>query len=290
MDIIASHRSGLLDALREEAEDLAGRTGDFAQRAATYHHLYQHSGGNHAFPLLAAHGALWGSKHFRAGMRLGGWLKWRFPSARRRDAIDALARFTETLRDINRQVCVETYFIYRLSAVPALRPEAERLIEPSLLAGLDRMHGHRRAGTLAPLAERRALFELFYDWEQRTVVHARLTEAFAAFDWPELERLARRTNVRFAYLGWRPLRFSDFASREERREKGLLAFDRAERRGWAAVERSLKAYGLMPPPFTANSAQHFFAIQNAHAERRRRVRRELLGVSAEEAVTLADAA
>jgi hypothetical protein len=74
MDIIASHRSGLLDALREEAEDLAGRTGDFAQRAATYHHLYQHSGGNHAFPLLAAHGALWGSKHFRAGMRLGGWL------------------------------------------------------------------------------------------------------------------------------------------------------------------------------------------------------------------------
>ena len=131
---------------------------------------------------------------------------------------------------------------------------------------------------------------LFYDWEQRTVVHDRLTDAFAAFYWPELARMARRTSVRFAYLGWRPLRFRDFADRDERRDKGLLAFDRAQRRGWASVDRSLKSYGLMPRPFTANSAQHFYAIQNALAERRRRVRRELLGVSAEEAVTLADAA
>ena len=45
--------------IKREAEILAGDTMDFSRRAAVYHHLYQSSGGNHMFPLIAAHGALW---------------------------------------------------------------------------------------------------------------------------------------------------------------------------------------------------------------------------------------
>ena len=47
------------DSLRSEAERLAGGLNDLAQRATVYHHLYEHSGGNHIFPLIAAHGAMW---------------------------------------------------------------------------------------------------------------------------------------------------------------------------------------------------------------------------------------
>jgi len=59
-------------ALRREATRLAGRPADLVQRASVYRHLFAHSGGNHAFPLLGAHGALWGSGYFRKGLRFGG--------------------------------------------------------------------------------------------------------------------------------------------------------------------------------------------------------------------------
>jgi hypothetical protein len=45
--------------LRGEATLLAGGINDLTQRASVYHHLFEHSQGNHLFPLLAAHGALW---------------------------------------------------------------------------------------------------------------------------------------------------------------------------------------------------------------------------------------
>jgi hypothetical protein len=46
------------EALTREGTRLAGGLCDLAQRATVYHHLFRASGGNHAFPLIAAHGAL----------------------------------------------------------------------------------------------------------------------------------------------------------------------------------------------------------------------------------------
>src|SRR5882724_7526352 len=67
-----------LEALRHHHEDLhheatrlAGGLNDLAQRAAVYHHLYEHSGGNHAFPLIAAHGTLGARGYVRLGIKLG---------------------------------------------------------------------------------------------------------------------------------------------------------------------------------------------------------------------------
>jgi hypothetical protein len=274
MDIIAAYQHGLVEQLRIEAEELAGRRGDFTQRAATYHHLYQHSGGNFTFPLLAAHGALWGAGYFRRGLQLGRLLRWRFGRARRQEAMESLERFADALREINRRVCVETYYMYRLSGSPALRAAAEQQIEPELLEALDRAHAHRRAGTTMSAAVRRDLFKAFFLWEQRTVVNQALQEAFVAFDWPEVHWMARRPAIRFAYLGFRPLRFRNFPNQAERLAAGLAAFDRGERRGWAKVERSLNDYGLMPGSFRANPGQHFYRIQRNLAERRRRQWRE----------------
>src|SRR5262245_5220688 len=64
--------------LHEEAVRLAGGLNDAEQRAATYRHLYRFSGGNHVFPLIAAHGALWSRNYFRAARRLATALSWQY--------------------------------------------------------------------------------------------------------------------------------------------------------------------------------------------------------------------
>ena len=64
--------------LHDESERLAGALPDLERRATVYHHLYRESGGNHAFPVIAAHGALWAGGYFRFGLRLGAALSWQF--------------------------------------------------------------------------------------------------------------------------------------------------------------------------------------------------------------------
>src|SRR5690606_15063123 len=104
------------EKLHSEAVRLAGGLHDLAQRAAVYHHLFEHSGRNHVFPLIAAHGALWARGYFRFGMRLGRLLSWQFPSTEtRRRQMAALDRFADAFRDVNRRVCVDTYTKYHFS-------------------------------------------------------------------------------------------------------------------------------------------------------------------------------
>src|SRR5690242_6076467 len=98
-------------ALRSEAETLAGNLTDLSRRATVYRHIFLASGGNHAFPLIPTHGALWAGGYFRFGMRLGEMLSWQYfgrPDMRRRQ-LQKLAAFADVFRDINCRVCVDTY-------------------------------------------------------------------------------------------------------------------------------------------------------------------------------------
>ncbi len=54
--------------LRQRGIQLAGRVGDFRQRACIYHHMYADSAGRNVFPLIAAHGALWAAGYFKKGL------------------------------------------------------------------------------------------------------------------------------------------------------------------------------------------------------------------------------
>jgi hypothetical protein len=261
----SEHGIATIARLRAEATALAGRTGDLVQRASVYHHLYADSGGNHSFPLLAAHGALWASGYFRSGLRFGSLI------ARSRQMIgddaDELMRrltaFAEAFRDINRRVCVETFFIYQLTADQQLRDEAERLVPPRLLAAMERCHHARGTDHALSGAERRELFEAFFLWEQAQIVGPSIGQAFAEFDWPLIRYLALRPKIRFAYFGRSPLSFSNFSDTTERVEKGLMAFSRAGIAGWYNVERSLDAYALMPKAFTADPNAFFASIRRA---------------------------
>lgn len=247
--------------LRRQATALAGRPGDLVQRASVYHHLYTHSGGNHIFPLLAAHGALWASGYFRQGLTRGE------AAARVLSLLgaDGAARLThlqtlaETFRDINRRVCVETWFIYHLTARDHLAAAAQALVPPDLAAMMARCHAARRAARTLSSDERRALFTAFFRWEQAEIVGPAVQEAFAAFDWPIVRHMALRPRIAFAYLP-APLPFRNFADTAERIDKGLAAFEGGEAAGWARVERSLSAYGIMPTAFAHDPAEHFRSV------------------------------
>lgn len=259
-----------ISRLRAEATALAGNTGDLVQRASVYHHLYADSGGNHSFPLLAAHGAMWASGYFRSGIRFGSLV------AHGRqlfgDDADALMHqleaFAESFRDINRRVCVETFFIYQLTADPSLRAEAQQLVPSRLLSAMDRCHHARATGHVLSGVERRELFEAFFLWEQAQIVGPSIAQAFATFDWPLIRYLALKPKIRFSYFGRSPLSFHNFNDTAERVEKGIMAFDRADKAGWHNVERALDAYALMPETFTADPGAFFASIRRSVGARR----------------------
>lgn len=252
-----------VERIRARATALAGTTGDLVQRASVYHHLYADSGRNHSFPLLAAHGALWASGYFRAGIRFGSIVA----NGRRLIGDDAdqltsmLSYFAEQFRDINRRVCIETFFIYQLTADSKLIGSAERLVPEPLLVEMDRCHHAKRTGRTLLDGERRELFKVFFLWEQANIVGPAIEQAFATFDWPLIRSMALRPKIRFSYFNRTPLAFRNFNDTNERIEKGIAAFDRACHKGWLEVEHALDDYSVMPREFMADPGSFFRSIQ-----------------------------
>lgn len=248
------------DRLQQEGTALAGGLTDLVRRAAVYHHLYADSGGRNVFPLIAAHGALWGSGYFALGSRVGHWcsLVDVFQPQRRRRRLDALSAFANAFRDINRQVCAQAYALYHYTRLHGRTPVSEAAATPALLDGLLACHTSARAGTPFSQAQRAQLFQAFFLWEQHHIVSTAVEQAVAAFEWPLLRRLAMQPRIRFRYFPRNPqMRFGDFAAQDERIEKGLRAYALAEQVGLAQVEVSLRNYGVLPGAFF-NDADRFF--------------------------------
>lgn len=205
--------------LLDEATRMAGSLTALSQRATTYHHLFRDSGGNHVFPLIAAHGALWARGYFAFGMRLGRCLSWQyfFNAEHRRQQLASLEDFANAFRDVNRRVCIDTYANYHFTAQFGEHPEAASIVPPQLLEALNRVHAARRAGREMSNTEKRHIFETHFLHEQTHVVGPNLQAAVDQFDWPILREIALRPLIRFAFFR-RPefFWFRNFAHREER--------------------------------------------------------------------------
>lgn len=246
--------------IRREAEVLAGKTRDLSQRATTYHHLYQDSGGNHVFPLIAAHGALWARGYFQFGVSLGKVLSMQFfmDRAKQQEQLKSLNAFAEAFREINRIVCVDTYTTYHLTK---LYGEDRRLLEflsEDLLTAYARIHHARRAGVRLSDSELRSIFRAFFDNEQEQIVAPRIAAAMERFQWPLLKTIAIRPVIRFAYFpNARWFWFRNFTNQQERTDRGLQAFDLAAQVGWEQVAEKLRAYNTLPESFFVDSTVHF---------------------------------
>jgi hypothetical protein len=252
--------------LHAQATRLAGQWNDLSQRAAVYHHVFRDSGGNHAFPLIAAHGALWARGYFRFGMRLGRVLslQYGFDQQRRLRQMLSLEAFANAFREINRRVCVDTYTNYYFVGRYGEHPCAARFLPEEHLEALNRVHAARRAGREMTSSEKRRVFETHFLHEQEFVVGPSILKAAAEFDWPVVKFIALRPLIRFAYFPRRTfLWFRNFADRAERVEKGLRAFDTADRAGWSHVESALRAYEVLPQEFFAGSVTYFDSLRGA---------------------------
>lgn len=251
MDIIAAHQQGLIEKLAEEAAALAGRPKEFAQRAVVLHHLYDHSRGHH----------IWAMAEARRELRIAGAIdrlrrrlsRWGWLASRRASARLALDELERALGQASRARCIATYNAYRLVGTHSLRDEAERSLPGELLQLLAACHSARRSGEASSGHDEAGLFEESEALAVAAVEPEALAAAWTAIDATGLRRAARRL------LGAKAL------------DRGLA---RDRKRGWQKVERQLRKDPALPATFRANPAQHFYALQNVLAERRRQQWRE----------------
>jgi hypothetical protein len=175
-----------------------------------------------------------------------------------------LAAFADAFRDVNRRVCIDTYVNFYFSERYGHHPSAAELVPPVLLDAVNRLHAARRTGRTLSDPEKQVIFEAHFRHEQAHVVGPALEDAVAAFDWPLVRAIALRPPVRFTYFpaGGR-LWFRNFASRNERIEKGLAAFRLAARAGWSSVDAALRNYRVLPDAFFAAPADYFAGLRTA---------------------------
>jgi hypothetical protein len=254
--------SARLEYWRGEGNRLAGGLRDVAQRAVVYRQIFRDSGGNHAFPLIAAHGACWSRGHFAWGDRVGWWLAWRYALGGRARKLAALTAFADVFRDVNRRVCADTYATFHFAREHWHDPHAGRLLPGAMWEQLRKLHAARAEGRAYSDAERRDLFCAHFLYEQEHVVGPALEAAVAAFDWPFAKRVALRPTIRFAFFArGQKMAFGDFSRAEERIANGLRAFEWAAAAGWGAVEEHLRDYGVMPAEAFADPEAAFAEIR-----------------------------
>jgi len=240
------------EAIRSHAERLAGGPGDIPQRVALLHGIFLDSGGNHAFPEVALHGALWAYSFYERRGAVSRAIAYRYfydPDERARRAY-MLFRFSQGFKEANRSVFVDTYANYVFSKRYGEAPGADEVLAPELLEALNRVHRARRAGTQLRERDRAEVFETALLYEQEQTVGPKIREEVARFDCPILSTIVLRPVVRFPYFPRTTyLAFRNFGDTEERIAKAVRSLELAERAGWPRVSRLIARAGVLPPEF-----------------------------------------
>src|SRR5882757_2900249 len=113
--------------IRADATRLAGGPGDMPQRVALLHAIFADSNGNHAFPEVALHGALWAYRYF-------------YDVDERARRSYMLFEFSQGFKEANRSVFIDTYTNYVFSKRHGEAPGADEILAPELLEALNRVH------------------------------------------------------------------------------------------------------------------------------------------------------
>lgn len=240
------------EQLRAMAVRLAGAPGDIAQRVMVHHQVFLDSKGNHAFPLVALHGALWAAGFFETTGKLGDALRARyFYSTRERTARMAmLGGFAEGFKSVNRGVFIDTFTNYFYTKHYGLRREASRMMQPELFGALNAVHAANRAGVTLGAVERRDVFAQALEFEQELTVAPGIAREVARFDCPVLRFLCLRPLVRFHYFPrQRYMWFRNFADKSERIAKAMRSYDLAASVGWGRVEQAMRGSPVLPAAY-----------------------------------------
>ena len=238
--------------IRADAARLAGGPGDMPQRVALLHAIFVDSGGNHAFPEVALHGALWAYGFYERRGTISRAIAYRYfyDAEERARRSYMLFEFSQGFKEANRSVFIDTYANYVFSKRHGEDPGAGEIIAPELLEALNRVHRAARAGRRLPAAERAQVFEHALMFEQELTVGPKVREEVAKFDCPILTAIVLRPVVRFTYFPRTTyLAFRNFGDTDERIEKAVRSYDLAERSGWQRVGDTIRRHGVLPARF-----------------------------------------
>jgi len=235
--------------IREQAVRVAGGPGDMPQRVAVLHAIFADSGGNHAFPEVALHGALWAYGFYERRGAISRMITYRYFYDREERARRAymLFEFSQGFKEANRSVFIDTYTNYVFTKRFADADGADEVLSPELLEALARVHHARRAGRTLPRSERGRVFETALLFEQERTVGPKVREEVSKFDCPVLTKLVLRPLVRFAYFPRNAMMlFRNFGDTDERIEKAVRSYELAERAGWPEVADAIRYQGVLP--------------------------------------------
>jgi hypothetical protein len=261
--------AGLADAyarIRDEAVRLAGGPGDIPPRVALLHSIFVDSEGNHAFPEVALHGALWAYGFYERRGAVSRMIAYRYFYDReeRAERSYMLFEFSQGFKEANRSVFVDTYANYHFTKAHGEDPGAEQVLPAPLLEALNRVHHAARAGVRLTPRERADVFETALLFEQEKTVGPKVREEVAKFSCPVLTRIVLSPVVRFSYFPRLTyMRFHDFGDTDERIEKATRSYALAERQGWDRVRDTIRLYGLLPSRFFADPLAYADALRAA---------------------------
>ncbi len=243
-DLVTAHAR-----IRDEAVRLAGGPGDMPQRVALLHSIFVDSGGGHAFPEVALHGALWAYAFYERRGVVSRMIAYRYLHDREERARRSymLFEFSQGFKEANRSVFIDTYTNYFFTKSHGEVPGAEEILPPALLEALNRVHRASRAGRPLGAPERAQVFETALLFEQEKTVGPKVKEEVAKFDCPVLTSLVLKPVVRFGYFPrFRLLFFRDFSDVDERIDKAIRSYRLAEEAGWPAVSDAIRFQGVLP--------------------------------------------
>ena len=238
------------DELKARARTLAGAPGDILPRVAAHRAIYLDSKGNHAFPLIALHGALWGYDFFEVTGRLGELVSYRYflDAEEKKVRLGMLNGFAEGFKAVNREVFVDTWTNYAFTKRHGLEPGAEELVRGELLEALNEVHDATGRGVTLSDERKRQVFVTALAFEQEATVAPGIARELAKFDCPILRALCMKPTVKLAYFPLlRRFYFRDFSNKEERLERAVRSFDIAAHRGWEAVLQAMHGYRVTVP-------------------------------------------
>ncbi len=236
------------DAIKVDARKHAGQPSDIVQRVRAHHAIHLDSKGNHSFPLIALHGALWGYDFFEVTGKLGELISYRYflDKDEKAKRLGMLNEFAEGFKAVNREVFVDTFTNYWFTKTHGQEPGAEALVHPELLEALNEMHAATTRDVALPEDRRRHVFLQALAFEQEITVAPGIARELAKFDCPILRALCMKPIVRFSYFPfWRRFYFRDFSNKEERIERAVRSFDIAAHRGWDNVLAAMNEYGAL---------------------------------------------
>jgi hypothetical protein len=255
-------------AIRAEATRLAGGPGDMPPRVALLHSIFADSGGNHVFPEVALHGALWAFGFYERRGTVSRMISWRYAHDREERARRSymLFEFAQGFKEANRSVFIDTYTNYWFTKAHGEEPGAEDVLPPPLLDALNRVHRAARAGARLTRSERREVFERALQFEQEETVGPKVRAEVAKFDCPVLTAIVLRPVVRFAYFPRREfMLFRNFGDTDERIEKAVRSYELAEDAGWDSVGSAIRFQGVLPPRFFADPLAYADDLRAASA-------------------------